>query len=332
MARTPKPWFWKKRGAWFVTIDGCRHNLGPDKDDAIQLFHELMAKPQKRAVSSDSVLGIIDAFLDWTKRHRAQGTYDWYLGFCQSFSDSIPASLRVTALKPYHVQNWLDARNGDSQSTKRACVTAVKRAFHWAEQQGYIDRSPIAHIEKPQAGTREQVVSSKEYESIVSEASDEEFRELVTTAWEIGPRPQELVRVEARHVDLGNSRWVFPKQEAKIKTHPRVVYLTKEALEITKRRMAECPDGPLFRNVDGKPWNKSAVNSRFVRLRKKVGKKYCLYAFRHSFATRLLEAGVDSLTVAILLGHQDPSMLAKVYQHLGHNPQHLLEQVRRAVG
>ncbi len=42
MARTPKPWFWKERGCWFVTIRGERKNLGPYKKQAIVAFHELM--------------------------------------------------------------------------------------------------------------------------------------------------------------------------------------------------------------------------------------------------------------------------------------------------
>lgn len=59
---------------------------------------------------------------------------------------------------------------------------------------------------------------------------------------------------------------------------------------------------------------------------------YSLYALRHSFATHALERGVDPLTVAILMGHSDPSMLAKVYQHLSLNPEHLRSQLEKAVG
>ena len=58
--------------------------------------------------------------------------------------------------------------------------------------------------------------------------------------------------------------------------------------------------------------------------------KYSLYALRHSWATNALQRGVDALTVAILMGHKDPSQLAKVYQHLSHNPKHLLEQAKKA--
>ncbi len=63
---------------------------------------------------------------------------------------------------------------------------------------------------------------------------------------------------------------------------------------------------------------------------KRIAQGYSLYAIRHSFATNALENGVDALTVAVLMGHKDPSTLARVYQHLSHNPKHLLEQARRA--
>jgi site-specific recombinase XerD len=73
---------------------------------------------------------------------------------------------------------------------------------------------------------------------------------------------------------------------------------------------------------------------RKLRLRQaeRLAPKYSLYVLRHSWATHALERGVDALTVAVLMGHRDPSTLARVYQHLSHNPQYLLEQARKAVG
>ena len=65
------------------------------------------------------------------------------------------------------------------------------------------------------------------------------------------------------------------------------------------------------------------------RLAAKFAPRYSLYALRHAWATRALQSGLDGLTVAILMGHSDPSTLARVYQHLSHNPDHLLEQAKR---
>ena len=331
MARSPKPWYRKSRGVWYVQIDGKQINLGPNRGLAFQRFHELMAKPKQRRVASESVAAIVDAFLEWTKNHRAPKTYEYYLQRCQWFMESIP-NLTVAQLKPFHVQQWLDGHPNWSGGHQRGCIIAVQRALRWAVKMGYIETSPIAYFEKPPAGKRDQIIVSNELDTLLSHVRDQEFRDLVMTGWETGPRPQELLRVEARHVDLKNSRWVFPKDEAKGKRCVRIVYLTDEALDITTRLMLKHPDGPLFRNTFGRRWTPMAVNCRFERLKKKIGVKYCLYVFRHSYATRLLEAGVDALTVSILMGHSDTTMLGKVYQHLSHNPQHLLEQVRKAAG
>jgi integrase len=96
-------------------------------------------------------------------------------------------------------------------------------------------------------------------------------------------------------------------------------------------------DGRIFQT----PQARSAAKRKHERLlyedRKKLwrvarqhGQKYCLYHFRHTWATRALKRGVDPLTVAILMGHADPSMLAKVYQHLAHDPEFLRNAVMKA--
>ena len=329
MSRRPRPWFREGRG-WYAQIEGKQRFLAHDKNEAYDRFHELMSHRPSPTISGDQVAVVLDLFLDWTEQHRAPRTYDWYRERLQWFLGSIPGSLQVSQLRPYHVQQWVDAHRGWSNTHKRGCITAVKRAFSWAQKMGYIEMSPVAHIEKPRAAQRDTVITQDEYDKILAEVADREFRDLLTASWETGCRPQELRAVGARHVDLGNSRWVFPPKESKGGKRPRVIYLTDTAEAITRRRMLKCPEGPMFRNTKGRPWHPYAVNCRFERLKKKLGRKYCQYLFRHSFATRMLEAGLDALTVAILLGHQNPAMLSATYQHLAHNPNFLAEQLRRA--
>jgi integrase len=71
---------------------------------------------------------------------------------------------------------------------------------------------------------------------------------------------------------------------------------------------------------------------RVAQLAREHGMKWCLYHFRHSFATRMLEAGTDALTVSALLGHADGAMLAKVYSHLSRNGAYLRDAVNAAGG
>ena len=78
---------------------------------------------------------------------------------------------------------------------------------------------------------------------------------------------------------------------------------------------------------------RTQARAKLIRQKcKELVPSYSLYALRHTWATNALTSGLDALTVAILMGHQDPSMLAKVYQHLSHSPQHMLAQAKRAVG
>lgn len=67
-----------------------------------------------------------------------------------------------------------------------------------------------------------------------------------------------------------------------------------------------------------------------MALARKRGPKRCLYHLRHSWLDRALKSGVDALTAAILMGHRDPSTIAKVYQHLSQSPEYLQRAVGRA--
>ena len=122
MARTPKPWYWKNRKSWFVTIDGERHNLGPDRAAAKDQYHALMLRPAVKRLPAQSVHQIVDQFLAWTHTHRATRTYDWYIERTSSFCKTLPATLTVPQLKPFHLQAWLDdhPKWSDGMKTQRS--------------------------------------------------------------------------------------------------------------------------------------------------------------------------------------------------------------------
>ena len=273
MPHFPKPFFKKGRGVWYVEIDRKQVNLGPDKDDAFRRYHQLMSQPQPKYVAADSVLGVVDAYLEWCSKHRATDTYRWYRDRLQEFARHIAPTLSVAQLRPFHVQQWIDAREGWADGSRRNAIRAVKRAFKWAEEQGYIDRSPVAHMKKPKGGKREIIVGQEEFDEILSLAPDRGFRDLVIVTWETGCRPQESLIVEARHVDLVNQRWVFQQSEEKSRSAMRVVYLTDRALEIVKRLMLAHSEGPLFRNSAGEPWTADSVNCAFTRIRVRMGRR-----------------------------------------------------------
>ena len=382
MSRAPKPWYRKDRKAWFVTIGGARHKLGTTKKEAMDEFYRLMNVPKTISrATSKAFPSIADLFLEWVKNNRSPDTFEWYRYRIERFCQRYP-KLNALNIKPFHVQEWVDSYDGLSKTSKRNYIRSIKRCMAWSVQQGYIDSNPIVSLEVPGADRREVTLTSEEFETMMDSIPDQSLKDLCTVAFETGCRPQELLRVEARHVDAKNERWIFPVDESKGKRAPRIVYLTPKVLSLTTSLVTKYPTGKLFRNSEGIPWTVSAVNCGFKRLQHRMGKavvnakslvlatllaeeiaadpesrklkpdkltigerrklsnrvycrfapKYSLYALRHAWATRALQSGTDSLTVAILMGHKDPSTLSRVYQHLSHNPTHLSEQAKRATG
>lgn len=53
----------------------------------------------------------------------------------------------------------------------------------------------------------------KKFEASLAIFPDQEFRDLIIAIWETGCRPQEAFKVEARHVDKEQGRWVFKLRE-----------------------------------------------------------------------------------------------------------------------
>ena len=112
-----------------------------------------------------------------------------------------------------------------------------------------------------------------------------------------------------------------------------MIFLTDVAVEICERLCELHANGPIFRNTRGLPWTKDAIKCRFGRMKEKVRiKGLCAYGIRHSFATEGLKNGVDSLSLATIMGHVDVSMLARTYQHLAKNTEYLHQQARKAKG
>jgi integrase len=421
VARSASPWYWERRHCWAVIVDGQRHVLGEHPDDTPpkkrkgkwivpasikDAFHKLMAAPDAPPPPKPSVLtvaSVFERFLAWCQVNRTERTYEWSRNHTQSFCDSLkarslpPSTMPASDLAPIHVTEWVDA-NRRKQPGRRAwgpnhcrgAITAVQRAFRWAEQQGLLNRSPIRHIEKPAAKRREQVLTRDEFDTLLGHVKDDCFREVLEFCWETGCRVQELRLLDASHYKADRGRFELPPRQSKGKKRWRLIYLTARAEEIVRPLLLRHPEGPIFRNEDGKEWDAQNFNCRFFRLQRRLGRealggieldpaqvaalakklprtkrvgkdkvvvpttekerlrearkrlsgqvaakagtKYALTSIRHSFATRLLEAGCDHVTVSALLGHVDAVMLSRVYSHVGDRADFLREELLRASG
>lgn len=293
MPRPPKPYYWKARKEWYCTIDGVRHRLGPDKDAAETQFHELMASRRKSGNGIITVAELFERVLTFTRNNRSKRTDEWYEMFFQTFIDWLKAKYgkptveRMPAVEVSgdDLQAWIDTRKDWGPSTKRGAVTAIKRAFNYGVKHGLIERNPVRAVEKPDGRNREILITQHEFDEILSHIPDEQFRDVLTVVWLTGCRPQEVVRVEARHVHDGC--WLFPKNESKGKKRPRIVFLSDEAMSLTKKWAERNPTGPIFRNTKGRPWTAMAFNNRFAGLQLAAAKASGLDVTEHDIQKEL---------------------------------------------
>jgi len=336
----PKPFWRAARNAWFVQVNGKQVKLSADKDEAFRLYHKLMSRPPEARAepalppSSRLVVQVVDDFLEWVQCNRAADTYEIYSRILQRFAEAIPKTLTVSELKPFHVIRVMDANSEIwSNNTKRDFAVTVQRAFNWAEKIGLLEKNPIRLVEKPAREAREMVVSPSDHATILAAIAEPNFRDLIELAWETGSRPQELRAIEARHVDLEGGRIVFPPGEAKGKKRHRVIYLgTGKAREIVGRLVSANAHGTILRNSLGNPWTKDSINCAFCRLKKTIGKKFHMGAFRKGFVTQALKNGVDTVTLAHLVGHSDAGMISRGYGHVQQDPTFMAEAAKRAKG
>lgn len=323
----PKIWRRGQTGSYYATIDGKQVRLGKTEQDAKQRYDYLMGVVGRQSLGR--VDDLLDAFLEWVDINRSDATYAVYLEQLKSFNKSISPGLRICDLKPFHLTKWIDQQTWNTTSKNKA-VGAIKRAFNWAMDEGYINHSPIARMKKPPARIRETLIPLELWMAIGGIVKDQAFRDLLIILRQTGCRPYEARTVQASNVR--GDTWVFPKVDSKGQRYNRLVMLTDRALRITRRLAKKHPTGPLFRNTKGKPWTKDAVACRFKRLSKKLGTPICAYTIRHTFCTEALERGVDSTSVAVLMGHRDTAMVARVYSHLTGNKKHLKAALQQAKG
>lgn len=163
------------------------------------------------------------------------------------------------------------------------------------------------------------VLSRKEIASILNAITNRKHRLLIALAYGAGLRVSEAVSLRVRDVDL-EALTVTIRQGKGQKDR---VTVFPERLREGIRWLMAGKDGVafLFESARGGRLTERSAQAVFERalVRAKVQKEATFHSLRHSFATHLLENGVDVRYVQELLGHAN-IRTTQVYTHVT-NPQ-----------
>lgn len=334
MPRSPRPWWNAQKSAWYCWMDGKRVRLGVKKREAETRLAQLLTARERGEVdgSALTVRDVFNIFLEdlhrrMSRGERSQKTQDWYLQWLPAAAQSF-GHLKAHALRPHHVEAWLDGHPAWGPTTRANVVGSIKAAFRWAVKVGHLERDPVARLERPRARRREVIPTEQELRAIREHWSDEPWRDLITALVESGCRPGEVYGVTAADTDSEAGTWmVLNKTRDKTGRDRRTVHLTPTLVDLTKKLIARHPTGPLFRSNSGEPWNNQTVAARFRRLRLagKIRPGIVAYTLRHLYVTDAIERGVDVATLGALVGHTSPQTTLSRYNKISQRAAHLRE-------
>jgi integrase/recombinase XerD len=176
------------------------------------------------------------------------------------------------------------------------------------------------------------VLSMEEVAQLLAAAKPGRERMLLETAYGCGLRISELLGLQVTDIDA--SRMVVTVRHGK-GAKDRQVPLSARLLSALRRWWSthRHPRWLFPGKTPARPLSDGMVQRIAGRVVKRAGlrKKATLHTLRHSYATHLLEAGVDVVTLQKLLGHSDLSTTAR-YLHLSTRQMQKLPNVLDLLG
>ncbi len=119
---------------------------------------------------------------------------------------------------------------------------------------------------------------------------------------ETGMRPVEIYNLTRACVNL--EKGFVQVKHGKTQSSNRKVWLSDKASDILKVRIDNCKNEYLFpKNNEDFETPLFQINKLHLKTVKRIGLDFRLYDCRHTFATRVLDNGIDLLTLASMLGH-----------------------------
>lgn len=256
-----------------------------------------------------------------------------FLGFMKEYNgenatiDSLNIDIRF-------IRSWLSKRYQDNYiaSSSSRALSSIKNFYKFLEKTSNIGCHKIFSIKNPKkakvlpkALTQEDAITSIEH---IEELGDLDWvsarnKALLVLIYAAGLRISEALSITKKHIKTD-----FIKINGK-GNKERVVPWIDKAKDLVEQYLVKVPycikeDDPIFIGKSGKALQPAVFNRELIKLRRLYGLPEYLssHAFRHSFATHLLENGSDLRSIQELLGHKSLST-TQIYTKV--NSRHLMD-------
>lgn len=277
-------------------------------------------------------------------------SYQTYLNQANRHLLPYLGSMALSALNPKVILSFVNClqEKGLAESTVRSVYRLLSASMRAALDEGVIGKNPCKKIRIHYEESREQRVMSRNEQKIAEREIKREGNLSALMSMYTGLRLGEICGLQWADVDWENGTVTVrrtvqrlkrlshdcgaktylmigsPKSCSSHRTIPLPAFLLKQLCELQKRAK-EGISGYIFSST-AHPAEPRTIQRRFEKAMCRLGLSGVhFHTLRHSFATRLLELGVDIKTVSVLLGHSSAKTTLDCYAHS------LLEQQRHAV-
>lgn len=230
--------------------------------------------------------------------------------FINYFPEVPPEEISEDQIRLY--QDYLVNTRKVSESTQNQTINAIK--FYYEHVLGMEKKS--YWIERPRKEKRlPTVLNRAEVTRIIEAPSNLKHRCMLSLLYSAGLRSGELINLKV--ADIDSKRMMIHIKGGKGKKD-RMTILSQKALALLREyyKMYH-PKKRLFEGVHGKKYTGTSLRQVFHEAVAKAGttKKVRVHDLRHSFATHLLENGIDLRYIQTILGHSS-SRTTEIYTHV----------------
>lgn len=219
-------------------------------------------------------------------------------------------------------------RDGVSNRTINLDVTAFNNAmkFSLEHEKKWLQVVPRVKKLKEEPSKRRQLLTRQQIDLLIKKASVSENAELlrfyIRFLYSTGCREQEALRVRKCDVDMEREVVAIGSEGESKNKQWREVQFNSSLRQVLTDLLAALPDDCSWLFPSPQRGKKDipakSLRESFYLIRKEAKLDWVgFHDFRHFFASQCVMGGIDYMTIAKWLGHQDGGILvAKVYGHL----------------
>lgn len=240
---------------------------------------------------------------------------------------------RINRITSRDIKQTIQRVNNEFGNTRQCQISrdAISAVMKLAIDEEKISTNPATGVIVPRYTKKEKEIwSTEELKLFIQAAQDDRLYLMFMLIVECGLRRGEALGLRKADCNFNENYISVKQQVVVVKNKPvittpktqssiRDIPITEKLSELLQQFIAE--DGSdcdlLFHTKNNTPIAPRNFERSYKAVVDKAGIKYLSpHSLRHSFCTDLCRSGVDMKTNQVLMGHADPAVTMKVYQHV----------------